>query len=720
MKSLQHKIFFFFIGLLVMVQIVVLYSNYHATEVQKHQQIELRLESAKTNFKNQFAERGYYLAAFAETAAKDFGLKQVFEEDTRSFLVALNNHRERISADLAIAVSDEGLVVGELIQTPGEDGNNKVRVGDGQGQPFPDMTLFDLPGSNYLFEREGSIYQLSFSPLKSGDLVFGWVGFGYCIDDRLANKFAGLTELTTVFAASSDTGWQILASSSQDSSSGLAIEESELVGSVMAGRPIEDVIATLYTIGFMEGRQMVAVMYGARSDLLIAIQERWRDLSLLAAMTLLLSLAGAYLIAAGIGRPVKVLVEQARDIASGNYDRSIDYFSRDELGQLAMEFNQMKKAVVSREREISRHAFSDLLTGLPNRYQLNLALEKLLSQDSRPFALIRLGLQRINDVNHSLGHDAGDAVIKAAAERLSTVCDPGLVFNVGGNAFVLLVKVSDRLALNARIDAIQQSMTPVFELRNFSLHINVQMGIAWYPEHDRSGKKLLEMAGAALHHARLKGLPMLEYDESMFRTTVERLELINGLNNAIRENQLVLHYQPKLDIDRGIVTEVEALVRWQHPQYGMVPPDKFICLAEQTGFIHELTLWVLETVLQQYRRWRDEESIVLRIAINVSAESLRTPAFLAIVASALKRRGMHFVLRRGAPDVVAIELARKASLVVCERGYLRHQKAWRKQVAEQSALCARLEKERFRALAAMGPRGAESMDARMPSMIPGI
>ena len=203
MKSLQHKIFFFFIGLLVMVQIVVLYSNYHATEVQKHQQIELRLESAKTNFKNQFAERGYYLAAFAETAAKDFGLKQVFEEDTRSFLVALNNHRERISADLAIAVSDEGLVVGELIQTPGEDGNNKVRVGDGQGQPFPDMTLFDLPGSNYLFEREGSIYQLSFSPLKSGDLVFGWVGFGYCIDDRLANKFAGLTELTTVFAASS-------------------------------------------------------------------------------------------------------------------------------------------------------------------------------------------------------------------------------------------------------------------------------------------------------------------------------------------------------------------------------------------------------------------------------------------------------------------------------------------------------------------------------------
>ena len=130
---------------------------------------------------------------------------------------------------------------------------------------------------------------------------------------------------------------------------------------------------------------------------------------------------------------------------------------------------------------------------------------------------------------------------------------------------------------------------------------------------------------------------------------MERLELINGLNNAIRENQLVLHYQPKLDIDRGIVTEVEALVRWQHPQYGMVPPDKFICLAEQTGFIHELTLWVLETVLQQYRRWRDEESIVLRIAINVSAESLRTPEFFDIVESALKRNHL-------SPEAICLEV----------------------------------------------------------------
>jgi diguanylate cyclase (GGDEF)-like protein len=656
MKSLQHKIFFFFVGLLVIVQVIVLYSNYLTTEAQENQQIELRLESAKTHFKNQFAERGYYLAALAETAAKDFGLKQVFEEDTRSFLVALNNHRKRIDADLAIAVADDGLVVGELIQSAVEDGGNKVRVGEGQGQAFPDMTLFDLPGANYLFKRENSVYQLSFSPLKSGELVFGWVGFGYSIDKRLANKFAGLTELTTVFAISGETAWEILASSSPDSPAAPTLAELDLVERVAAGKPVDNVIATLYRLGTVEDQQMVAVMYGTRSDFLLAIQERWHDLSLLAVVTLLLSLAGAYLIAAGISRPVKVLVEQARDIASGNYDRSINYFSKDELGQLAREFNQMKTAIVSREQEISRHAFSDLLTGLPNRHQLNQTLEQLLSQDPAPFAFIRLGLQRINDVNYSLGHDAGDEVIRAAAQRLATVCEPGLLFNVGGNAFVLLMKVPDRAGLEVRIDAIKQAVAPEFELPNFSLHIDVQMGISWYPEHDSTGTSLLEMAGTALQHAQLKGLPFLEYDESMFRTTVERLELINGFKNAIRGNQLVLHYQPKLDIDKATVTEVEALVRWQHPQYGMVPPDKFISLAEQTGYIHDLTLWVLDTALQQYRSWRDDDGIQLPIAVNISAESLRNPEFFDIVEAALQRHGLP-------PDAISMEVTESVVVV---------------------------------------------------------
>ena len=249
MKSLQHKIFFFFLALLVTVQVVALYSGYRDFEAQKDHQVELRLETAKSNFKKQFAERDYYLSAFAGTAARDFGLKQVFEEDTRSFLVALNNHRKRIDADLALAVSADGRVVGELIQSGGAGEGGKVRVGAGQDKAFSDMALLDLPGADHLLEREGEVYQISFAPLKSGDLVFGWVGFGYGIDTRLANRFAELTELATVFALRDGSGWRVLASSATRAPATATLAEPALVAKVMAGEPASEVIAAAYTFG---------------------------------------------------------------------------------------------------------------------------------------------------------------------------------------------------------------------------------------------------------------------------------------------------------------------------------------------------------------------------------------------------------------------------------------------------------------------------------------
>lgn len=212
MNNLQNKIFFFFVVLLLLVQSIVLFSSYRSTEQQKQQQIESRLYSAKTNFKNQFESRSYYLSAFAETAAKDFGLKQVFEEDTRSFLVALNNHRKRINADMVIAVRTDGTVVGQLVNTLVGDKEYKVRVGSEQGQPFRFMAWFGQLENSYLYSLDEAVYQLSFSPLKSGDLIIGWVGFGYGIDERLATSFTALTGLTTEFALKGGKEWRLLAS----------------------------------------------------------------------------------------------------------------------------------------------------------------------------------------------------------------------------------------------------------------------------------------------------------------------------------------------------------------------------------------------------------------------------------------------------------------------------------------------------------------------------
>lgn len=654
MKRLQHKIFFFFVALLLVVQSVVLIANYRSAEQQKQQHIESRLETARSNFRAQFDNRRHYLGAFAETAARDFGLKQVFEEDTRSFLVALNNHRQRISADLAIAIRTDATIAGQLVNAPDGEGNYKTSVGTEQGKPFRFMGWFEMLDDSYLYALNGVVYQLSFAPLQSGDLIIGWVGFGYSLDQRLARQFAELTGLTTEFAVHNENGWQLLASSTPRTTPELASVDPSLLNRIMSGDQPYEVIATFYPLGHVFDRPMVAAMYGFRSDLLETIQDHWQWLLLLAGLSLLLSLAGAYWIAASISRPAQLLVRQAKDIAGGDYDRSIEISSRDELGQLALEFNQMKKAIVSREHTISRQAFHDTLTGLPNRHQLLAAIDELVSVPGETFALLRLAPQQIREVNYSLGHDVGDEVVSAIAGRLAKICEPGLLFNLGGSAFAMLLRGADDIRLQACLTALDCAMEPFIEVRKISLHIQVQAGIALFPEHDKVGARLLEMAGTALQHAQQSGQPRLVYDAAMSRTAVERLQLVNGLARAIEDDQLVLFYQPKLNLASGAIDEVEALVRWQHPDHGMVPPDRFIGLAEQTGHIHALTRWVFDSALHQHRAWRDQ-GIHLPIAVNLSAESLKTRTFYDEVVEALQNHDL-------APDAIRFEVTESVVL----------------------------------------------------------
>ncbi len=614
-------------------------SNYRTVEQQERQQIKSRLESAKFNFKNRFENRSYYLAAFAETAAKDFGMKQVFEEDTRSFLVALNNHRKRINADIAMAVKTDGIVVGQLVNAISENQQYKIRVGSQQGKPFGHMGWFESLQENYLYSLDKTIYQLSFSPLKSGDLIIGWVGFGYSINESLAKSFSELTGLTTQFGMSQKDGWQLLSSSANQPSAQQPSQQRQLLNLILTGRQPKDVVATTYPMGLANNQKVVAVMYGLRDDLLMTIRGRWQELSVFTLITLLLSLAGAYWIAANISRPVKLLEQQTKEIANGNYDRNIQFSSKDELGQLALEFDQMKGAILSREQTISQQAFQDALTGLPNRLQLARTINKMVKDEKLPFAIISFGPQRLDDVNYSLGHSVGDQVIKKLSERLISISEPNLLFKLGGSTFVLLVKNTEREQMKNWLEKIMHTTDLYFVLNDISLHIQLQLGIAMYPEDDDKGNSLIEKAGTALQYAKTNQLNQFFYEHSLSELIKERLQLINGLKQAIENNQLVLFYQPKLDIKRNVITEVEALIRWQHPTQGMIPPDKFIELAEKTGHIHQLTQWVLETALAQYIEWK-KLNIHLAIAINISAESLKYPDFYDKVVATLKSYGL--------------------------------------------------------------------------------
>ena len=613
-----------------MVQGIAFWTLYSGNKNQEAAEINNRLTTAKTIFTELFDRRLAFLAAFAETAAKDYGLKEVFNDDTRSLLVALNNHRKRIDADLVMAISEEGEITGQLQRYFLGNSRSKIKQGIERGQIFRFSDWLTSGQSAHLYIIDDAIYQLSLSPVNVGTKTLGWIAFGFQIDQRLAAEFTNITNLHTDFVLKYDGMWRLIASSKDSIDQ---VKELTFSENVIQGITPEDYIATHSLITEFDEQEFGVVMYGLRANFVALLQEQWWRFLMLAAFTLFVSLASAYIIAASISKPIKRLVAQAKVIASGDYQQTVTLNDDNEIGQLAEEFNQMQAAVLQREEAITHYGNHDPLTDLPNRNALNKILDNYTAQ-KKYFAFLHLNLSRLKDVNDTLGHDVGDEVIKEVAQRLASLTHKEYftaLVHLGADEFVLL---ANHPSVEESISQIQAQLEPTFNYQGISLQLQVRMGIALSPEHASDAKLLMQMADTALHHTRDTGKLIQIYQSDLDVNTVERLNLINDLKQAIPAGELELHFQPKMCLKTNIITHVEALVRWQHPSLGMVPPDDFIYIAEQTGQIKALTRWVFSTSLAQFNTWKTM-GIHLNIAVNISAENLKEPDFYEFVCQSL-------------------------------------------------------------------------------------
>lgn len=629
MKSLQNKIFLFFVLLLLMVQSMAFWTLYNGNQNQEAAEINNRLNTAKTIVTELFDRRLAYLFAFAETAAKDYGLKEVFNEDTRSLLFALNNHRKRINADLAMTISSEGVIKGQL-QRHFINGSEKIRQGVERDSNFRFMDWLETGQSAHLYMINDALYQLSISPVTVGKKTLGWVAFGFQIDHRLADEFTNIIGLDTDFILRGDDIWQLISTSQQNTN---RTEILNLAVQVIENKAPDKYIATHSLITEFDGQELGVAMHGLRANFVALLQEQWWRFLILALVTLLVSLTSAYFIAASISKPIKRLVTQAKAIASGDYQQKVTLKDKNEIGQLADEFNNMQSAVLQREEAIMHLANHDPLTDLPNRNMLTKVMKQLTEQH-RSFIVLHLNLSRLKDVNDTLGHDVGDEVIKALAKRLQQLCQVKnfkLLVHLGADEFILLV---ENLDVDDAIAQLQVVLESVFDYQGISLQLQVRIGVALCPEHSADSKLILQMADTALHHTRRAGKLAQIYNPDLDVNTVERLNLINDLKQAIPSGELELHFQPKLCLKTNIVTHVEALVRWQHPSLGMIPPDDFIHIAEQTGQIKALTRWVFITSLAQFNTWKTL-GIHLNIAINIAAKNLKEADFHQFICQSL-------------------------------------------------------------------------------------
>jgi len=287
-------------------------------------------------------------------------------------------------------------------------------------------------------------------------------------------------------------------------------------------------------------------------------------------------------------------------------------------------------------------AYYDALTGLPNRLLLQDRLSNAIASARRrqdKVALLFLDLDRFKDINDSLGHSVGDLLLQEVAKRLNTWGrEQDTVARLGGDEFLItLTHIKDVPDVAVACERLMDAMTGGFAVQGHSLNISCSIGISMFPEQGGDCETLIKNADAAMYAAKDSGRNNFRFfTEHMNTDAAERLTLENSLRMALANDEFFLVYQPQIDIASGRIIGLEALLRWQHPELGLVPPDKFIRIAENSGLIVRIGEWVMRTACCQARKWQDEGVPAVSIAVNVSAVQFRQAGFCEFIREVLR------------------------------------------------------------------------------------
>jgi diguanylate cyclase (GGDEF)-like protein/PAS domain S-box-containing protein len=300
---------------------------------------------------------------------------------------------------------------------------------------------------------------------------------------------------------------------------------------------------------------------------------------------------------------------------------------------------------VDAQARIHHLAHHDALTGLPNRGAFIERANVLLAQaqvSGQSLALLFVDLDHFKRVNDSLGHLAGDTLLQTVAERIiSTVREADLVARFGGDEFVLLLAGPSSPSAVAEVAAkLVVAVGAPLQVEGASISVTPSIGVAQFPEHGRSAAELIKHADTAMYQAKAKGRAGFEFFRpAMAQQALAELAMESRLTQAIRNQEFVLHYQPQLRLEDGVLVGIEALVRWQHPEQGLLLPDQFIPLAEARRLILPLGQWVLATALRQAVHWHRSGQASVPVAVNLSALQFQAPDFVATITQALTLAG---------------------------------------------------------------------------------
>ncbi|UED74052.1 bifunctional diguanylate cyclase/phosphodiesterase [Brevibacillus sp. DP1.3A] len=306
------------------------------------------------------------------------------------------------------------------------------------------------------------------------------------------------------------------------------------------------------------------------------------------------------------------------------------------------------------EETIHHLAYHDALTDLPNRRMYVQQLSKEMMQAKRfqsNLAVLFLDMDRFKDVNDSFGHDVGDMLLIEASKRLQACLKQGdVVARLGGDEFTILQNhLQDRSEATALAEQIMNQLQRPFELEGHAFNVSCSIGIAMYPQDGDNPEDLLKRADTALYTVKSRGKNGYDFfDPTMEAKSLERILMENEMRKAIEQEQFQIYYQPKIDIVTSSMTGMEALVRWVHPELGIIPPNRFIPIAEETGMILALGEWILKQACKQNKIWHDQ-GYTLKVSVNLSARQIYQKDLVEMIKDILRETNL-------SPDWLELEI----------------------------------------------------------------
>lgn len=362
------------------------------------------------------------------------------------------------------------------------------------------------------------------------------------------------------------------------------------------------------------------------------------------ALIVFLMTIGYFLLDKAMLKPLQDLSKSLRDNSNENFDIILPKSNLTEIEDFVTSYKYMQLQIHSRQEKLEHIAMHDDLTGLPNRTLLIDRLTLAIANSHRSktnFAVLILDLDRFKEVNDTLGHFVGDEVLKQVAHRLQWLLrDSDTVARLGGDEFaIILMDINDDF-INETSIKISNELENVYHVNEHNLYLGVSIGVSIYPQHGLSSDVLLKHADVAMYMAKQTDINYIIYTPKNDENNVKQLSLLSDLRQAIDLDQLVLFYQPIYSTDTSIIIGYEALLRWQHPVYGLLSPDNFIQLAEQTGLIKKITLWVIENSLHSFKSWSIDHNNTY-VSVNVTAWDLQDNYFINYVEDVLEKSSLN-------------------------------------------------------------------------------